>query len=188
MSDRHKIPHGHALEVARRIFAELKEWCEPGYCKAVGSLRRQKPFVSDIEFLFVPLVKETQEGFFDKRTVNLVEAYLESKLASGEFAKRPNVNGHFAWGPKNKLAIDTASRIPLDLFTTTKENWWVSLVIRTGSKETNLKLTTGAQRQGATLNAYGAGVMWSDGTVTPATSEAHVFEMCGVPFKEARDR
>lgn len=57
-------------------------------------------------------------------------------------------------------------------------------MIRTGSKDTNLRLTTGAQRRGATLNAYGMGVTWSDGTTTPATSEQHVFEMCGIPYLE----
>jgi DNA polymerase/3'-5' exonuclease PolX len=67
-------------------------------------------------------------------------------------------------------------------------NWWVALVIRTGSKDTNLALTTGANRKNATLMAYGAGVKWSDGTVTAATSEQHVFEMCGVPYKEPKDR
>jgi hypothetical protein len=51
---------------------------------------------------------------------------------------------------------------------TTRENWFVSLVIRTGSKDTNLLLTTGAQKLGRKLNAYGCGVTGPDGTIIAA--------------------
>ena len=44
------------------------------------------------------------------------------------------------------------------------------MVVRTGSKETNLRLTTGAQKQGRSLNAYGRGVTCSDGSIVPATT------------------
>lgn len=61
-------------------------------------------------------------------------------------------------------------------------NWFVSLVIRTGSKEMNLKLTDGAIKLGRTLNAYGSGVTLEDGRVMPATSEEDVFFLCQVPY------
>lgn len=60
--------------------------------------------------------------------------------------------------------------------------WWVALVIRTGSKETNLRLTTGAQKRGGTIHAYGSGVTFKDGREITATSEKDVFDMCGVPY------
>jgi len=188
MSDKKKFPFNDAYAVAKEIHYRLKDFCEPGFCKAVGSLRRYKPLVSDVEFLFVPHIRNLPDGLFDTEPVDQANALFYRWLNAGYLQKRPNVNGSFTWGPLNKLAIHVASGIPVDLFTTTKDNWWVSLVIRTGSKETNLKLTTGAQAQGATLNAYGSGVTWSDGTSTPALSEAHVFEMCQVPYKEPRDR
>jgi hypothetical protein len=67
-------------------------------------------------------------------------------------------------------------------------SWWVSLVIRTGGEETNLKLTNGALARGAHLNAYGAGITLQNKQIIPATSERHVFELCNVPYQEPEFR
>jgi DNA polymerase/3'-5' exonuclease PolX len=187
MSDnKTRHPHAAALAVAQELQAQLSPACHR--IAIVGSLRRQRPLVGDVELLFISRRSERPEGLFDNRIVDVCSEVCDKLLVDGVLAKRPNVNGHFAWGESNKLAIHVASGIPIDLFRTTEENWPVSLVIRTGSKETNLKLTTGAMKQGGTLMAYGCGVKWSDGTITPATSEQHVFEMCRVPYKEPEDR
>lgn len=186
MSDKKKFPHAEALKVAWELQAILAPACQR--IAIAGSLRRLKPMVSDIELLFVPRMSERPDGLFDMRIVDVCSEVVEKLLTDGIFTKRPNVNGHLTWGERNKLAVHVASGIPVDLFGTSEANWWVSLVIRTGSKETNLALTTGANKQGASLMAYGSGVKWSDGTVTNATSERHVFEMCGVPYKEPKDR
>ena len=173
-------PHAEALAVAEQLQAILSPACRR--IAIAGSLRRRKPDVGDVELLFVPILTERPDGLFDRRIVDVCSEVVEKMLADGVLAKRPNVNGHFTWGERNKLAIHVPSGIPVDLFGTSEANWFVSLVIRTGSKDTNLRLTNGAIRRGATLNAYGSGVTWSDGTQTPATSEEHVFEMCGVPY------
>lgn len=176
-----RFPRDIALAAAYELKNALAPFCHR--IEIAGSLRRGKPEVGDIELLFVPILYERPEGLFDTKIVDVCSEVVEKLLADGVLAKRPNVNGHFTWGARNKLAIHVASGIPVDLFGTNEENWWVSLVIRTGSKETNLALTTGANKQGASLMAYGCGVKWSDDTITPATSEAHVFEMCGVSYQ-----
>lgn len=186
MSDRIKYPRSDALAVAEELQAMIAPACER--IAIVGSLRRGKPEVGDIELLFVPRMSKRPDGLFDTQIVNVAAEVCEKLLRDGVLAKRPNVNGHYAWGESNKLAIHVPSGIPVDLFSTHASKWWVSLVIRTGSKDTNLRLTTGAQKRGATLNAYGMGVTWSDGTTTEATSEEHVFEMCGVPYLEPSKR
>lgn len=186
MSEKRKFPHAAALAVAEQLQAMLAPACQR--IAIAGSLRRLKPEVGDIELLFVPRLSERPDGLFDTRLVDVCSEVVETLLARGILAKRPNVNGSFTWGERNKMAIHVPSGIPVDLFGTSEENWWVSLVIRTGSKETNLALTTGANKQNASLMAYGSGVKWSDGTITPATSEQHVFEMCGVPYKEPQHR
>jgi DNA polymerase/3'-5' exonuclease PolX len=181
-----KFPHAEALAVAEELQALLAPACHR--IAIAGSLRRLKPEVGDIELLFIPRRSERPDGLFDTKIVDVCGEVVEWLLAKGILAKRPNVNGAFTWGERNKLAIHVPSGIPVDLFGTSEENWWVSLVIRTGSKETNLALTTGANKQGASLMAYGCGVKWSDDTITPATSEQHVFEMCQVPYKEPPQR
>lgn len=186
MSDRKKYPNPWAMNVAQELQAILAPACER--IAIVGSLRRGKAMVGDIELLFVPRRAARPDGLFDNRIVDVCSEVCEKLLTDGVLAKRPNVNGHFTWGELNKLAVHVASGIPVDLFATTVNAWWVALVIRTGSKETNLRLTTGAQKQGASLMAYGVGVKWSNGEITPAGSEKSVFELCGVPYLEPKDR
>jgi len=53
----------------------------------------------------------------------------------------------------------------------------------------NMLLTRSALRRGRTLMAYGCGVQdletWM---ITPAASEEHVFELCGVPYRQPWER
>lgn len=181
-----KFPRELALPVAEDLQKILAPHCHR--IAIAGSLRRQKSEVGDIEILFVPRFDERPDGLFDTRRIDVASEVIDGLLAKGVLAQRPNVNGAFTWGERNKLAKHIPSGIPVDFFATTEENWWVSLVIRTGSKETNMLLTTGANKQNASLRAYGCGVTWSDGTTTPATSEQHVFEMCRVPYKGPAQR
>lgn len=191
MSDKKKIPNGIARTLAESLRVHFLHVCEPGFLEVVGSLRRCKPMVGDIELLFVPKVEPVKTGLFaeDVVTRNLAEQLIEDMLQRNALTKRLNVSGGISsWGPLNKHSVHVETGIPVDLFATTKENWWVSLVIRTGSKETNLKLTTGAQKLGRTLNAYGRGITDEYGNVIAATSEQHVFELCNVPYLEPHQR
>lgn len=187
MSDKQKWPWEMAMPIAEELVALLAPCCER--IAIAGSLRRLKPQVGDIEILFVPKTTTRADGLFDQRIVSVADEVIEQNLKDGYFAKRPSKIGVFTWGESNKLAIHTASGIPVDLFSVPAQNWWVSLVVRTGSKETNLKLTMGAQKKNHTLHAYGYGVTnRKTNETTPATSEQHVFELCGVDYLLPKDR
>jgi len=181
-----RYPYAEALEVAQKLKDALASTC----CRIeiTGSLRRHKPDVGDIELLFVPREGQRQLDLLSQESYSLADELIAEWVRKDLIAQRPNVKGCFTWGPKNKLAIHTTSGIPLDLFATTERNWWVSLVVRTGGKATNLRLAMGAQRIGRSLNAYGSGVTCSDRSIIPATSEKHVFELCGVPYLEPEER
>lgn len=187
MAEKVKFPRQRALEIAGQIIAQLT----PVTCRIeiAGSLRRGKEHVGDIELLFIPKIKWEKDGLFDEKAVDMAAAEIESLFDSGLIGKRLNVAGYTsAWGPKNKLAVHIPSGIPIDFFSTTPENWFVSLVIRTGSKETNLKLTTGAQARGGTLHAYGDGVTDRLGNKLTCISEEDVFRCCGVPYLQPHQR
>lgn len=174
----------YPLAVAAAVADELVKLIEP-VCERIivaGSIRRKKPQVGDVEIVYIPKFTSRKVDMFNESRFNLVDEQLQTMIQSGVLIVRGG------WGEKNKFAIHTKSGIPVDLFSTTVENWWVTMTFRTGGKTNNLKLTTGANRIGRSLNAYGCGVTCSDNSVIPATSERHVFELCKVDYKEPEDR
>lgn len=181
-----RYPADSARKVAEGIVAVLAPLCER--IEIAGSLRRRRPTVGDIEILYVPKMDARPDGLFGTKQVSLADERIEQALTNGVIVKRPSKIGIFTWGDKNKLAVHVASGIPVDFFSTSLEAWWVSLVVRTGSAETNLSLTTAAQRQGKSLIAYGEGVRQTDGTVIAARSEQEVFALCGVAYREPWQR
>lgn len=188
-AEKPKFRRDLALEVAKEIHATLMPFCHR--CKIAGSLRRGRPFVSDIEVLFIPKMGPNTEVLFpdDSDQVNLALKCIDKGLANGWILQRPNSQGSVCWGEKNRLAIHAGSGIPVDFFATTEEAWWNSLVIRTGGKRTNLALTMGANRKGLTLHAYGSGFTHlKTGKTIQTHSEQDVFRIAGVTYSEPQFR
>lgn len=182
MKQRHD--HHTALTLAEKIVEELRPFCER--IEIAGSLRRKKETVGDIEILFIPRMEDRQMDMFSTEPMDLAHEELNRWLATGIVSKREGEKGTTSWGPKNKLA-QHPSGIGIDFFSTTAENWWVSLVIRTGGKETNLSLTNGAIALNMHLNAYGSGFT-KLGKVIPCHSEEDVFRLAGVRYREPEER
>lgn len=192
-----------AMPVAAELLEDLRPfvlerppgfpWFDSHLITIAGSLRRMKDNVGDIELLYVPRLEARQKDFFSTEPMNLAEERIALWLEQKRIEKRLNVRGAVSsWGTLNKHAVHVESGIPVDLFATTAANWFVSLVIRTGGKETNLMLTTGANRLNRTLHAYGSGVTqrWPDGTTDElvAASEQDVFKLCGCEYVEPHRR
>ena len=207
MSDKVKFPRAQALPVAQAICAGLKPLIVPEHLLVCGSLRRRKAEVGDVEFVFIPRLEDRPDPFdlFGKPVpTDLVGAWLEECLKAGRLAKRPNKKGFFTWGAQNKLGLWLVApevtrgnpppdvvgyaTMPVDFFATTRANWWLTVVIRTGPKELNLRLIAGARKKGLELHAYG--VFTEIATQQPVIprSERHVFELCGEPYLEPWER
>jgi DNA polymerase (family X) len=187
LSDKQRWPAAIARKVADELAAELAPRCEQ-VCVA-GSLRRGKADVGDIEILYVPKVGQVRmPGELFPQTGSLTDELLDQWLAKRVLAKRPNVNSTSAWGPQNKFAVHIASGISVDLFATTPERWFVSLVVRTGSKEMNTWLATNALRRGMQFHAYGVLEVTATGEQIVPQSEREVFERLGVPYREPAQR
>lgn len=183
-------PRAAALAVAKELCAAL----QPVTRRLIvaGSLRRRKPEVGDVEILYVPKFETQQFDFFSTREANLVDRLLQSLLAVGTLQKRPNVNGSFAWGDKNKLALHP-SGIPVDFFSATEENWFNYLVCRTGGAENNVLIANAAIRRGWKWNPYGPGFSRGGPLAGPeqnhpVKSEREVFEFAGLPYREPWER
>jgi DNA polymerase (family 10) len=187
MSDKQRWPAAIARNVADQFVAELAPRCER--IEIAGSLRRGKADVGDIEILFVPRIGQVHvPGELFPLRGSLADELLEQWLARGIITKRFNINGSAAWGTLNKLAVHVGSGIPLDFFATTAERWFVSLVIRTGSKEMNTTLASSALRRGMQLHVYGVLENTKTGEQIILQSEREVFERLGVPYREPAER
>jgi len=183
-----KFPREKALVIAQEIYERLAPFCLK--CKVAGSLRRYRSHVGDIEMLFIPKMLSVPTLLpEDHDSVDQADVAINLWIKQGLFSQRLNSDGRKTWGRLNKLAVHIASGIPVDFFSTTLENWWVSLVIRTGGKRTNLALTMGANKRGLTLNAYGSGFTnRTTGEKIPCNSEQDVFKLAGIPYIDPQYR
>jgi DNA polymerase/3'-5' exonuclease PolX len=176
-----------ARQVARVLAALLSDDVER--IQIVGSIRRKRPVVSDIELLYIPkmAVKKGVDLFGDGWE-NQVDTKLEKLLAWGFLEKRLNAKGHEAWGEKNKLARHVRTGIPVDLFSATADNWWNYLVCRTGGMESNIQICQAAREKGWKWEPYGAGfskvLSGSVERVHVCRTEQDVFEFAGLTYKE----
>src|SRR5438128_1070575 len=101
MSTKKLWPAPNALFYAASILKELKPYCDR--IEIAGSLRREKPEVGDIEMLYVGKLGRRALDLLTEETYDLCGEKIDGLLACGILAKRPNKNGVFAWGDKNKL-------------------------------------------------------------------------------------
>lgn len=168
------------LEKARAIAEEVRKLLEPA-CERIavaGSIRRRKPEVGDIELLCIP-------KFVDG--VDQLDKELGALVFQEILGLRLNKKGIRAYGPKNKLLVHLPSGIGVDIFSTTRENWAVSLVVRTGGKKTNMRIASGALRKGLSFHAYGRGfTSWKGETI--CRTEREVFEAVGLPYRDPWER
>lgn len=183
MGDKPKVSAVYAQCVATTLMANLKEHCDR--IEVAGSLRRGKLNVGDIELLYVPKLQaftDPENLFGGIKMLDHAEVAITSMLEDGILEKRPSKTGVFTWGTQNKLARHVGSSIPVDLFATSAEQWWVSLVIRTGPKDFNIRLIASASRQGYKVHAYGVFERMSDAKLIVPKSEQEVLELAGLPW------
>ena len=168
------------LTRARAIAEELKSQLEPA-CERIeiaGSIRRQKPFVGDIELLCVPKIDNGAD---------CLDQAIKLFMQFGVLSMRLNKRGSRAYGPKNKLLVHLPSGMGLDIFSTDEKCWPVALVARTGGKVTNQRIAMAAIKKGWHLQAYGAGFSTPEGDIV-CKSEKEVFELVGLPYKDPWER
>lgn len=177
-----------AWAVADGLLATLKPLCEPEHCVVAGSLRRGKDQVGDVEILYIPrpgMIQRPGEMFESEGSLadHAIDQLLFHKLH-----KRLSADGKTCWGQWNKLAVHRSTGLPVDFFATTRDRWYVSLVIRTGPKESNLRLIESARARGRQLHAYGVITeLGTEADLVPQ-SEEEVFSLCGLPYQPPGER
>jgi len=149
-----------AEEIAHEISEMLAPFCER--ISVVGSIRRRRPTVNDIDIVCCP-----RSGDLRHIVPELTDAVLTN-------------------GPKSSRFIYKGAQV--DLYYASEETWATLLLIRTGSKESNIRLATRARALGMHLKASGDGLFNVKGERVAGDSERSIFEALGLHYVVPVDR
>ena len=173
------------LSVAEAVGEDLVRLLTP-YCARIeiaGSIRRQRPQVKDIELLCVSKVTSSPDMFGEVATNHYaLDLKLDELVADGSvLKKRPNKAGRYSYGKQNKLLVHVETGISVDVFSTDAENWGMALLVRTGSREFNIRVMQRFIELGMRGHAYG-GVTDQEGSDLDCLDEEAVLRLLGWPW------
>jgi len=152
------------LERAQRIADSVVDKLSPDCSKieVVGSVRRKKPTVNDIDFVLIP-----SDPWNLSQTIKGLGAF---KLQGDKIQRVMHGN------------------VQLDLYFAEDKTWATLLLIRTGSTQHNIRLTTLAQKKGWKLHASGSGLFNENGVRIAGDTEESIFETLGIPYLSPEKR
>lgn len=138
------------LELATTIANEVLRELEPHFTKSLicGSIRRKCELINDIDIVAIP--KPENKYQFGEADLN----YTIKKMHEGGMMYAEQ----FLLGPKIKRF--KFRDIMIDLYLADENTFETLVLIRTGSRQFNIRLTTSAIRKGWKLFADGSG-LWS---------------------------
>lgn len=154
-----------ALEYAREFLEEHKSHIKKA--EIVGSIRRNKPMVNDVDILVIPNNINTFGAAVHRNAGRVIK--LGSKMMTIEY------------GP-----------VKIDLYIADEKNWATLLLIRTGSKENNISLCRLAKMNGMTLHADGRGLsrveIGGGETLLNLTTEEDIYNALGIKYQPPEKR
>jgi len=172
-----------ASKVASLIVSQIAESCER--IEIVGSLRRGKPSVSDIDLIAIPKFQLTTDDtlFGEPVKENLLDRKLSELCLETQLILELN-------GAKIKRFLKPFGgvMVPVDLYMATAATWWTLLLIRTGSREHNIRLALRAQELHMQLKADGTGLLSPGGSTIQIDSEQGIFNHLRWPFRDPKER
>ena len=181
MSNIEKRPFAQVLPIAQALVEKLKPVCER--VEIVGSLRRKRPLIGDIDIILVPtrklnMFKEKVGGY-----------HLDDLLAGWGSAITVAANGvkskSFTFHTAQRELYSVNLFIQLD-----PQTWGVNMMIRTGSGEFAKSMVTKRRHGGKMpneLSMAGARV-FRHGAVLKTPEEGDVFKLWGMVYVRPEDR
>lgn len=144
-----------AKVIADTVVKALEPYCDK--IEVAGSIRRQKPTVNDIDLVLIPR---------DRWNLDVALMKMGNYKMSGM-----------------KIARVDMDSIPLDIYFATPETFGTLLLIRTGSKENNIRLASLAKKRGWHLAASGDGLFNEKGERI-ADSEESIYQALKLRWQE----
>jgi len=152
------------LQKAKKIAGEVVKRLSP-YCAKIevaGSIRRQKPHPRDIDLVLIAK---------DRPRIDAILMWLGTVRMAGMWIARVQMEA-----------------IQVDLYFATPETWATLLLIRTGSKENNIRLCTVAKNRGWHLAASGDGLFDEQEMRIAGDSEESIYQALGLPWQRPWER
>jgi len=149
-----------AQKIAEGIVARLEPYCQR--IEVAGSIRRQKDWVNDIDLVLIPS---------DPWKLRQEILGLGASKMTG-----------------SKIMRVMVGRIQVDIYIASEETWATLLLIRTGSKENNVRLAILAKKRGWHLAAAGDGLFDENGERIAGDSEESIYQALDLPYQEPWQR
>lgn len=178
MSEHPKQPYAAMKRCADLLVERLRPACYR--IEIAGSLRRGKPFVSDIELVAIPKPLTNLLGESMEETE--VDTLLDGLPVT--FTKR---------GRKYQQFYFDGSQAPfyVDLFLQPDPaTWGVNFLIRTGSSDFSQKMMIPLRQGGYKPDGLEIreARLWHNGAMLPTPEERDIFDYYGMRFVEPKDR
>jgi DNA polymerase (family 10) len=159
-----------ATQIANELVGKLRPLCDR--VEVAGSIRRGRANVHDIDIVAIPNEGKLQAaGYFSRQSL------IGSIANSGQ----PIRNGQ-------AIASFVFKDINIDIYWATHSTWGTLLLIRTGSKQHNIKLCTLAKSRGWQLKASGEGLFDPYKRRIAGNDEGGILTALGLPFIPPGDR
>ncbi|MEW5937378.1 MAG: hypothetical protein AB1665_06145 [Candidatus Thermoplasmatota archaeon] len=155
-----------AEHLAQELVALLEAHCER--IAVAGSIRRRKPEVNDIDIVLIP-----KDPFLFN--LHLVELQRQGLLQA--MVKK---DGKTAEGGKVRYYIYKEAQV--DLYLATQQTWGTILLVRTGSKEHNIRLASMAKSKGWKMHVSGEGLTDAQGRRIAGDTEESIFQALGLEY------
>lgn len=129
-----RVPLAHAEDIANELVSILAPTCER--IQIVGSIRRRRDMVGDVELLVIPTIEVVSYDLFGEpdQTVDRFNEACKNLHGAGDITDRLDRDGRRAWGSRYKRVLFKG--FPVDLFSCMDpDSWGVLEMIRTGSAE-----------------------------------------------------
>jgi len=163
-------------EVEPLVF-KILETIEP-YCARVevaGSFRRQKQIINDVDIVVLP----KSVSLYWLQIIKVVRNEFDA-LTVKQGDKLATLNVPFA-------SKQGQGYVQVDLYRADPTAWGILLLVRTGSKEHNVKLCNLAISKRLRLQ-YSVGLTDKYGNVVAGRTEEEVFAALGMPYVVPQDR
>jgi len=157
---RGKIALERAQKVADAVVKRLSPYCQR--IEIAGSIRRRKRWVNDIDLVLV--LKDPWD--FHAELMKIGQIKMSGK----------------------KIMRVMVGSTQVDIYVADEETWSTLLLIRTGSKENNIRLCSRAKDLGWHLAASGDGLFNEKEERIAGDSEISIYNALGLPYQRPEER